>query len=42
MIKDPSDMHRKMRGRNFALLAILLGLALLFVIVTIVKLGGAG
>lgn len=36
-----SEMHRKMRSRNLALMAVLLGLALLFGILTYVKMGGA-
>ncbi len=35
-----SDLHRKRRGRNFALLAVLGGLVVLFYAVTIVRMGG--
>ena len=41
-MRDPSEMHKRMRSRNIVLLAILLGLALLFAVVTYVKFGGAG
>ena len=42
-MSDRSDMHKKMRGRNFALLAVLLAMAALFAVVTFVKMsGGAG
>ena len=40
-MRHHSDMHRKMRGRNLALLAVLLGLALIFFVLTYVKMGGA-
>ena len=42
MIKDPSPRHKAMRGRNFALLAVLLGLALLVAFISFVKIGGMG
>lgn len=35
-----SEMHRKMRTRNYALLAVLLGLALMFGVLTFVKMSG--
>jgi len=38
--RDPTDRHRQMRGRNFALLAVLVGLAILFAVVTYVKMKG--
>lgn len=34
-------MHRRMRSRNLALLAVLLGLALMFAVLTYVKMSGA-
>lgn len=37
---DRSEMHRKLRGRNFALLAVLVSLVILITVVTYVKLGG--
>ncbi len=37
-----SDLHRRRRGRNFAVGAVLLGLAVLFFFITIVKLQGTG
>jgi hypothetical protein len=36
-----SEMHRKRRARNIALLAVLLGLVALFYAITIVRVGGA-
>lgn len=42
MSADRSDMHRRMRKRNFALLAVLLGMVILFGAITYVKLGGLG
>ena len=41
-MRDPSEMHKRMRSRNIVLLAVLLGLAFLFAVVTYVKLSGAG
>ena len=35
-----ADLHRRRRGRNFALAGVLLGLVALFFAVTLVKLGG--
>jgi hypothetical protein len=35
-----SDMHRRQRRKNIALVLALLGFALLFYLVTIVRLGG--
>ena len=37
---DASDMHKKRRGRNIAMLIALAGLVVLFYVITIVKLGG--
>ena len=37
---ERSEMHRKMRGRNFVMLAVLLTLVILIAVVTYVKLGG--
>ena len=36
-----SEMHRKRRSRNLALLAVLLGLALMLGVLTYVKMSGA-
>ncbi len=41
-MKQRSDMHTKMRGRNLTLLAVILGFAVLIAVVTFVKLGGGG
>lgn len=35
-----SEEHKKRRGRNFALAAVLLGLVVLFFFITIAKMGG--
>lgn len=40
--RPPSEMHRRQRSKNLALLAVLLGLALLFYLITLVKMGGGG
>jgi len=34
-----SERHRRMRGRNYALVAVLFSLVILFFVVTLVKLG---
>lgn len=39
--RQPSEMHRRQRGKNLALLAVLLGLCVLFYVITIVRGGGA-
>lgn len=39
-MRHHSEMHKKMRSRNYALLAILLGLALMFGVLTFVKMAG--
>jgi len=39
-LKQPDERERRMRGRNRALLAVLLGLVALFYAITIVRLGG--
>ena len=36
-----SDMHTKMKGRNWAVLGAILGFVLLIILVTWVKFGGA-
>lgn len=43
MAKDRyvSEQHRRQRGKNFALFAVLLGLVVLFYLVTLVKFGGS-
>ena len=35
-----SEQHRRNRGRNLALLAVLAGLVVLFYVVTLVRMGG--
>ncbi|MGE0651448.1 MAG: hypothetical protein AB7P12_06835 [Alphaproteobacteria bacterium] len=37
-----SDMHRRRRGRNLALLVVLGALVVLFYVITIVKMSGGG
>ena len=37
---EHSDMHKKMKGRNYVLLIVLLGAVALFMGITIVKLKG--
>ncbi len=37
-----SGHHKRLRGRNLALLAVLGGLAVLFYLITIVRFGGGG
>ncbi len=37
----PSEMHRRMRARNWALFTVLAGLVVLFFTLTLVKMGGA-
>ncbi len=39
-MKDPSPQHKAMRGRNFTLLAVLIGLALLVAMISFVKMQG--
>lgn len=39
--RKPSEVHRRQRGKNIALAAVLFGLALLFYVVAIVKMGGS-
>lgn len=39
--RPPSDAHRRQRGKNIALGLILAGLAVLFYVVAIVKMGGS-
>lgn len=39
-MKQRSDMHKKMRGRNLAMLLVILGFVILIAIITYVKLGG--
>lgn len=40
MAKHPSDMHKKMRGRNIALVSIIFAFVILIAVVTYIKLGG--
>ncbi|MBT5108798.1 MAG: hypothetical protein HOM25_08955 [Rhodospirillaceae bacterium] len=37
-----SEVHRRQRSKNYAMLAILGGLVILFYVVAIVRIGGAG
>jgi hypothetical protein len=37
-----SDMHRRQRGKNLFMLAVLLAMAIAFFVLTVVRLGGAG
>ncbi len=37
---QPSEMHRRQRGKNVALGAVLFGLVVLFYVVAIVKMSG--
>jgi hypothetical protein len=39
--RQPSEMHRRQRGKNIALGLVLFGLVVLFYVVAIVKIGGA-
>lgn len=38
--RQPSEMHRRQRGKNIAIAAVLFGLVALFYVVAIVKIGG--
>ena len=38
---QPSEMHRRQRGKNIALGLVLFGLVVLFYVVAIVKIGGS-
>lgn len=40
MLHREHDLHRRRRGRNVAVMAVLAGYALLLFFVTIVKMGG--
>lgn len=40
-MKPRSDMHRKMRSRNIAMLLVLLAFAILIAVFTYVKMSGA-
>lgn len=42
MTKDPSPMHKERRGRNYALAFALVAFMVLIVVVTMIKIGGAG
>ena len=39
--KTASEMQRMRKGRNFVILGIIAGLAVLFYVLTLVKVGGA-
>lgn len=39
---DDPEYRRRMRRRNLALAGVLLGLVLLFYVITVIKVGGAG
>ncbi len=36
----PSEMHRRQRSKNLAMLAVLVGLVVLFYVVSLVRMGG--
>ena len=38
--KEPTPRERRQRSRNLAMLAVLAGLAVLFYVITIAKMGG--
>lgn len=40
--QDKTVRQRRIRSRNLALLAVLLGVIVLFYLITLVRLGGAG
>lgn len=40
-VNDPSDRDKHQRKRNLVLVSVLLGLAALFFLITIARLGGA-
>ncbi len=39
--RQPSEMHRRQRGKNIAVAVVLFGMVVLFYVVAIVKIGGA-
>ena len=39
-MRKMSDMHKKMRGRNIAMLVVLLGFVILIAVATYVKMSG--
>jgi predicted anti-sigma-YlaC factor YlaD len=41
MAREPSKRHRQQRGKNYALLAVLLAIIVLFYVLTLVRMGGA-
>jgi fatty acid desaturase len=40
--RQPSEMHRRQRSKNLAMLAVLAGLVVLFYLITIVQMGTRG
>lgn len=38
--QQDSELHKRRRARNLVLMAVLLGLAVLFYVITIVRMGG--
>ena len=40
-MRQHSEQHRRRRGKNIALLAVLLGMVALFYVITVVRMGGA-
>jgi hypothetical protein len=40
-MRQHSEQHRRKRGKNIALLAVLLGMVALFYVITLVRMGGA-
>jgi hypothetical protein len=41
IMRQHSEQHRRKRGKNIALLAVLLGMVALFYVITVVRMGGA-
>ena len=37
----PSEMHRRQRAKNLTMMAVLAGLAILFYVVAVVRMGGS-
>ncbi len=40
-MKQHSETHRRKRGKNIALVTVLFGMAVLFYVITVVRMGGA-
>lgn len=41
MVRQSDEQRRRQRGRNVALAVVLLGLVILFYVITMVRIGGA-